>query len=166
MIARTVLAISAAVGITAASVSCRPVRNSSAAVAPDSVTGTVAVTGTSFEKQIVLRPESGRPIRLTVTASDSSALSRMTGVEVRMIGKRNGDVLEVEKFAAVRVAGLPVVDGVLRNDGGRLVLDTSEGTIQLGNPPDALRGMVGARVWISGPLDKGPNTYGLIVPAR
>jgi len=147
------------------SASCSPVRNSSAAVAPDSVTGTVAVTGTPFEQQIVLQQENGRPVRLSVTTSDSSALARMTGVEVRMIGKRNGDLLEVEKFAAVRVAGSPVVDGVLRNEGGRLLLHTADGPIPLGNPPDALRGMIGARVWVGGPLDKGPNSYGLIVPA-
>ncbi len=162
MIGRAVLAISAVLGLTA-SASCRPVRNSVADVSPDSLTGTVSVTGTSFEQQLVLR-SGDSAVRLSVTAPDSAALSRMGGVEVMVVGKRTGNLLQVERFAAVRVAGAPVVDGVLRNDGGRLSLETHQGSVQLGNPPDALRGMIGARVWVGGPLDRGPNVYGVIVP--
>lgn len=164
MIVRTALALSAAVGLTVASYGCRPVRNSAAETVPDSLSGTVSVTGTSFEKRLVLR-SGDTAVRLSATAPDSAALSRMGGVEVMVVGKRAGDSLQVERFAAVRVGGAPVVDGVLRNDGGQLSLETHHGKIQLGNPPAALRGMIGARVWIGGPLDRGPNVYGVIVPA-
>jgi hypothetical protein len=139
--------------------------NSVAEAAPDSLAGTVSVTGTSFEKRIVLR-SGDSSVRLSATASDSAALTRLGGVEVVVTGKRTADVLQVERFSAVRVAGSPVVDGVLKDDGGRLVLETHQGRLQLGNPPGALRAMLGARVWIGGPLDVGPNVFGVIVPPR
>jgi hypothetical protein len=140
-------------------------RTSAGAVEPDSLTGAVSITGTAFEQQLVLR-SGDRATPLSARASDSAALSRMGGVEVLVIGRRTSSVFQVERFAALNVAGSPVVDGFVRNDGGRLVLETTNGRIPLGNPPSTLRGMIGARVWISGPLDTGPNSYGVIVPAR
>jgi len=38
--------------------------------------------------------------------------------------------------------------------------------LPLGNPPAGLRALIGARVWIGGSLNTGPNTYGVIVPAQ
>ena len=138
---------------------------SSAEIEPDSLTGVVSITGTAFEQRLVLRSDD-RVTPLSAGAPDSAALSRMGGVEVLAIGKRTPDHFRVARFVALNVAGSPVVDGFVRNDGGRLVLETADGLLALGNPPAALRGMVGARVWISGPLDTGPNSYGVIVRAR
>ncbi|HEX9129277.1 MAG TPA: hypothetical protein VF850_08960 [Gemmatimonadaceae bacterium] len=140
-------------------------RTSAAAIEPDSLRGIVSVTGTAFEQRLVLRSGNGAT-PLSAATSDSAALSRLGGVEVLVVGRRGPDFVRVEHFTALKVAGSPVVDGVLRNDGGRLVLETTHGTILLGNPPSVLRDMIGARVWIGGPLDTGPNTYGVIVPAR
>jgi hypothetical protein len=89
----------------------------------------------------------------------------MGDIEVLVTGKRAGKRFQVERFRALSVSGSPVVDGVLRSEGGQLMLETSNGRIRLGNPPDALRNMIAARVWIGGPLDKGPNVYGVIAPA-
>jgi hypothetical protein len=140
-------------------------RTSSAAIEPDSLRGIVSVTGTAFEQRLVLRSgKSATP--LSAATADSAALSRMGGVEVLVIGRRSPNFFRVEHFTALNVAGSPVVDGVLRNDGVRLVLETTRGTILLGNPPNALRNMIGARIWIGGQLDRGPNSYGVIVPAR
>ena len=140
-------------------------RTSSAAIEPDSLTGIVAVTGTAFEQHLVLR-SGDSATRLSAAITDSAAMSRMGGVEVLVIGRRAPNLFRVERFTAVNVAGSPVVDGFVRLDGSRLVLETTHGPIPLGNPPSALRGMIGARIWIGGPLDKGPNTYGVIVPAQ
>ena len=94
-------------------------------------------------------------------------MSRMGGVQVDVVGRWGPNLsFRVESFTAAYVAGSPVIDGFVRKEGDRLVLETTHGTTPLGNPPTALRGMIGARVWIGGPLDKGPNTYGVIVPAR
>jgi hypothetical protein len=140
-------------------------RTSSAAIEPDSLRGIVSVTGTAFEQRLVLRSGNGAT-PLSASTSDSAALSRLGGVEVLVIGTRSPNFFRVEHFTALNVAGSPVVDGVLRNEGGRLALETTRGTILLGNPPTALRDMIGARIWIGGPLDRGPNNYGVIVPAR
>jgi len=140
-------------------------RTSSDAFEPDSLAGIVSVTGTAFEQRLVLRSgNSATP--LSAATSDSAALSRLGGVEVLVIGRRSPNLFRVERFSAVNVAGSPVVDGFVRKNGGRLLLETTHGSIPLGNPPTALRGMIGARVWIGGPLDTGPNSYGVIVPAQ
>ena len=140
-------------------------RTSSAAIEPDSLAGIVSVTGTAFEQHLILR-SGDRVTSLSAATSDSAALSRLGGVEVVVIGRRTSNHFQVERFTAVKVAGSPVVDGFIRNDGGRLVVETAHGSIPLGNPPTALRGMIGARIWIGGPLDTGPNPYGVIVPAK
>lgn len=105
-------------------------------------------------------------LALTATASDSAALSRVGGTSVLMRGRARESTFYVVSFTVTSVDGAPVADGVLANDGGHLVLQSANGQITLGNPPAALDSLVGARVWISGPLDTGPNSYGVIAPAR
>jgi hypothetical protein len=153
--------------LAVAAMACHPtLRTPPVAIKPDTVAGVVSITGTAFEQHIVLR--SGQVvIPLSAAPSDSAALSRMGGVQVEVVGRWGpGLSFLVERFTAVDVAESPVVDGFVRKEGDRLVLETTHGRIPLGNPPTALRGMIGARVWIGGPLDKGPNTYGVIVPAQ
>jgi len=142
-----------------------PAPKPSVAIEADSLRGIVSITGTSFEQQLVLR--SGATATLLSTAPpDSAALSRLGGVEVLVVGRRDGNRFRVKHFTALSVAGTPVVDGIVRNYGDRLVIETARGPLPLGNPPAGLRAFTGARVWVGGPLDKGPNTYGVIVPAQ
>lgn len=164
MIVRVLLVLSILATFIAA-MSCYPAAQGSSAIAPDSLRGIVSITGTSFEQQIVLR-SGNATTRLSAAASDSAALSHLGGVEVLIVGKRTPNAFGVENVTALSVNGARVVDGVLTNDGGRLSFENAKGRITLGNPPTALRSMIGARVWIGGPLDTGPNTYGVIVPAR
>ena len=130
-------------------------------MAPDSVVGVVSVTGTAFEQRIVLR-SGDRVTLLAPTPSDSIALRGLGGLEVLVAGKRDHDAFRVARFTVVRLNGAAVAVGILKTDGARLVLDTKDGPLPLGNPPNALRGLVGARVWIAGPLDTGPNSFGVI----
>ena len=132
-------------------------------IAADSASGIVAITGTAFEQRIVLRSVGGTEV-LSAHSADSAALSRMGGVEVSVRGLRTDRAFYVRSFSAVRVAGAPVVDGILRSEADRLVLETTSGTIPLGNPPVQLTKLIGARVWIGGPLDVGPNSFGIIAP--
>jgi len=143
----------------------QPPRIDPSPVTADSVRGIVSITGTDFDQHIVIR--SGNAVTpVAANAADSGALSRMGGVEVLVVGTRSGGLLHVDHFTAVAVDGSPVVDGVLRADGNELKLDTASGTISLGNPPAALRNLIDARVWIGGPLDTGPNSYGVISPPK
>lgn len=147
-------------------------RNSAAnpatlAATVDSLIGIVSVTGTSFEQHLMLRGAHGsRPEATTLMAApaDSIAISRLGGVEILVRGRREGNAFRVATFEVLRVDGAPVIDGVLVRDGARLALWGARGRITLGNPPAAFLQMIGARVWVSGPLDTGPNAYGIIVP--
>ena len=142
-----------------------PAPKGSVAIEADSLTGIVSITGTSFEREIVLRSDD-TAILLSAAAPDSAALSRLGGVEVLVVGRKSGNRFRVEHFTALSVAGSPVVDGILRNYGDRVVVETARGQLPLGNPPTGLRALNGARVWIGGPLATGPNSYGVIVPAQ
>ena len=134
-------------------------------VLPDSLIGVVAVTGTSFEEQLMLRV-GDRWSRLRSGPSDSAALTRLSGVEIVARGVNDANGFRVRSFTVNRVDGQPVLDGIVRRDGASWFLETAKGRVLLGNAPAPLRSMVGARVWIGGPLDTGPNNYGIITPAR
>jgi hypothetical protein len=142
-----------------------PAPKLSVAIEADSLTGIVSITGTSFERQLVLRSGTTATL-LSAAAPDSAALSRLGGVEVLVVGRKSGNHFRVEHFTALSVAGSPVVDGIVRNYGDRVVVETTRGPLPLGNPPTGLRALSGARVWIGGPLNTGPNNYGVIVPPQ
>jgi len=152
--------------LMAAALGCHhPAPKASVAIEADSLTGIVSITGTSFERQIVLR--SGTTATLLLAAApDSAALSRLGGVEVLVVGRRDGNRFRVVHLTALSVAGSPVVDGIVKIYGDRVVVETTRGPLPLGNPPTGLRALNGARVWIGGPLATGPNSYGVIVPAQ
>jgi hypothetical protein len=142
-----------------------PAPKPSVAIEADSLRGIVSITGTSFEQQLFLRSGTTATL-LSAATPDSAALSRLGGVEVLVVGRRDGNRFRVEHLTALTVAGSPVVDGIVKNYGDRLVVETARGPLPLGNPPSGLRALNGARVWIGGPLNTGPNTYGVIVPAQ
>ena len=122
------------------------------------------MNGTGFEQHIVLHA-GARAFSLAASASDSAALTRVGGAEIVVRGAATGDSFSVASFVVRSVEGTEVVDGVLVKSGDRLVIRSEGGELALGNPPRELASMVGARVWIRGPLDTGPNSYGVIVPA-
>ena len=157
--------IAAILPLIATTADChRPVRTAPVAVVPDSMRGIVSITGTSFEQSVMLRTDNGT-IALAVNASDSAALSRMGGIDVKVFGSHEAKGFRVTSFKAMTVAGAPVTDGIVLDDDGKLSIETPDGRIALGNPPARLRNLVGARVWIGGPLATGPNQFGVIAPA-
>jgi len=151
--------------MTAALACHHPAPKPSVAIEADSLRGIVSITGTSFEQQLVLRSGTTATL-LSAAPPDSAALSRLGGVEVLVVGRTDGNRFRVEHLTALSVAGSPVVDGIVRKYGDRVVVETTRGPLPLGNPPSGLRALAGARVWIGGPLNTGPNTYGVIVPAQ
>ena len=121
-------------------------------------------SGDDFEQQLVLQAPNRNTRLVPANAVDSAALVRLGGVEIEARGAMDGNTLRVSSFLALSVDGKPVVDGIVRVAGRGVALETSNGRVDLGNPPTALLQMNGARVWVSGPIDKGPNSYGVIVP--
>jgi hypothetical protein len=130
----------------------------------DSLLGVIAVQGNSFDEQLVLRAN-GRTTRLRPRPADLATLKRLSGVEALVRGTADSTGFLVVSFTVRSVDGQPVVDGLLQRDVDRFVLETVTGArITVGVPPAAFQSLVGARVWVGGPLDRGPNVYGIIVP--
>jgi hypothetical protein len=123
--------------------------------------GVISITGTSLEQHVVLRVDK-RARELSASPDDSAALTRLGGARVVTYGTSRAERFAVTSFTVIAVGGGAVVDGVLMRDGSRLAIRTRGSQLPLGNPPAALEQLVGARIWISGPLDSGPNSYGLI----
>ena len=130
---------------------------------PDTARGVVRVVGSlPVNVSVVLAPE-GSSERIRLTGQGATVLRGLGGVEVVVRGARgpSGEI-DVRSFTVRSVNGEPAVDGVIVADGSALAIATESGRRRIGNPPDALRGLVGARVWITGPLDTGAITYGVI----
>lgn len=164
MIARVWLTIGVVAVSSSAGLGCRHhARASASPAATDSLAGIVSVTGTSYEQHLVLRVGAGTRA-LAASPGDSSALVRLGGAEVSVYGKAGVDRFAVAAFTVTAVSGQAVVDGVLMRDGARLVLRTRTARLALGNPPAALDSLIGARIWVGGPIDAGPNVYGVISP--
>ena len=124
-------------GVAIATGCHQPAHTSPAAIAPDSLKGIVSITGTSFEQRLVLR-SGNSVVSLSAVTPESIALARMGGVEVLVIGRATPTVFEVDHFTP-SASQAHLSDGVLRNDDGRLVLETTKGRVTLGNPLSALR---------------------------
>lgn len=128
----------------------------------DTLRGIIAIVGTEHEKQVIIRPPGARAV--TLTGPRALVVGRTSGADVWVAGTRGDrNSLEVTRFAVRTVDGIAAIDGTLADDGGRLVLVTPDGQRHsVANPPEALRRHVGARVWISGNLNQGPVSYGII----
>jgi hypothetical protein len=138
-----------------------PRRTAATATTADSVRGVVRVVGSSPFRQVVVSP-SGGDAPVTLVGPDTATLRKAAGLEVVVRGSRTDGELRVTSFAVRSADGQPAVDGVLVRDGDGLALETAAGRVRLGNPPAALRDLVGARVWVAGPLDTGPNPFGVL----
>lgn len=153
----------ASITLAGFAIGCAAPRPENTPSARDSVRGIVSITGTSFQKTIMLRTTAGS-VGLSAAAADSVSLSRLGGIEVLVEGSRTAAHFRVERFKAVTVEGRPVLDGIIRVEGAQLFLDHDGKRTLIGNPPTVLCSMPGARVWIEGSLTTGPNTFGIIRP--
>jgi hypothetical protein len=134
-----------------------------AAATGDTLRGIIAVVGTDRDHHVIVRPAGGDPVTLTGAEADLAA--RAAGADVWVEGWRDErtTTMSVTRFAVRAVDGIPAVDGTLAAADGGLVLITPDGTRHaIAHVPDALRERIGARVWISGKLDQGPVSFGVI----
>jgi hypothetical protein len=132
---------------------------------PDRLVGIVSVTGTGFEQQTMLRADQHRVVRLIARSEpDSASLARVGGTQIVVFGRDLDENFDVASFTVTSVDGAAVEDGILVRADGHLTLQSTIHAIPLGNPPAAFDSLVGARMWIGGPLATGPNVYGIISP--
>lgn len=130
----------------------------------DTLRGVVRVIGADLDARPMLRPNGGGP-QVALLGASAATLSRLSGTDVWVSGKRNGARgIDVNRFLVRSVSGFPAIDGTLiARDGGFAIVTTSDHAEHpIVNPPTALRSHVGARVWITGPLETGAVTFGII----
>ena len=132
--------------------------------APDTVRGIVSVAGSFPMTSVVVRPAGARAV--TVTGPLAAEIARADGADVWVRGTRTAAGLEASAYVVRAVDGRPVADGVIAREGEGLVLVTGGGRRAIARPLEALRGMIGARVWLAGPLDGTIESYGILRPAR
>jgi hypothetical protein len=133
----------------------------------DTLRGRVEVVGSEPGTSIALLDGRGGWVTLE---GERAALRALSGLEVMVEGRME----QAEPFRVFRVArvavraadGVAAVDGVIAREGGGHVLVTGDGRrLRVPHLPAQLAGRVGARVWLAGPLDRPPDTFGIIAEA-
>ncbi len=131
-------------------------------MAADTLMGTVRVVGADPATMVVLATADGR---VTLRGDATDGLRRVNGLVVWVRGTARDDAMEVTGFRVREADGIPAADGILELDGDTAVLVTPDGARLRYTPvPTALRGRVGARVWIAGRAGGEPQAWGVIDP--
>ena len=143
---------------------CAPRPQTSAETPPDTLRGRLEVVGSEPGTSAVLMLD--RDTRSVTLLGDRTLLNRLAGLEVVIWGQRvPGDRFQVGRFAVRASSGVPALDGVLGRNGRSAYLVTADGRRHaIARLPQALEGLVGARVWLAGPLDRAPDSFGVIAP--
>ncbi|MBA3672794.1 MAG: hypothetical protein H0W68_12345 [Gemmatimonadaceae bacterium] len=179
VIRRTVLALA----VTAAcqpravqEVAVVPAGQPARVAGPDTARGVVLRVGSDPGSRLVLRPAGGG----ADVALAGDALGRLLAAERlevmvrgRTLSTQTGAApmsasvtFDADEFIVRAVDGTAVEDGVLTARGSDVMLRRSDGTmVAVPHLPSSLRGAVGARVWLAGPLDRAPAAYGTLVTA-
>jgi hypothetical protein len=127
---------------------------------PDTLEGTVHVGGVQAFPKITLLGDSGAR---SVALEGPETLARVAGLRVAVFGRRTDDKFVVKRFGVLAANGVPATDGRLVAEGDALALETADGVRhQLSRPSPGLQQHVGHRVWVAGPLDQEPVSYGVI----
>lgn len=137
-----------------------------ASASSDSVRGTVAVVGTSFERRVMIVRPGDQP-RVEVTGPQARLVGHVAGAEVLVVGSVTGRQVEARSFVVRSVDGQPAIDGTLRTQDGVLYIVTANGArTRIVTPPPPLVGQDGSRVWITGDPARGVDSFGFIDPPR
>lgn len=132
----------------------------------DTVLGVPEVRATGGAARVAMTSASGA---VTALGGPQAALiGALAGAEIWVAGARDTQgVLVVERFSVRSVDGRPARDGILERDGDGYYLRSPDGSRQVvAAPPPALRAHVGDRVWVSGPPDLPPVSFGVVEVRR
>jgi hypothetical protein len=142
----------------------------------DTLRGIIVESGPAPNTTLLLQPPAGE--RFVLRGSALALLRRVVGLEVQVEGRRTGErdatssprgagVFDVDRFVVRAADGIAAHDGVVRIEREMYWLALQDGR-KLASPnlPVALRTKPGARVFLAGPLDRPPASYGIIAEAR
>lgn len=138
----------------------------------DSVRGVLRRVGADPLAQWVLTPAGGPPV--IVEGPLASSLPALDGLEIVVGGTLSTTtrvsagpaplrVFVGERYLVRAAEGRAALDGTVVRQGDAFALRLADGrTLATPFLPPALRGSIGARVWIAGPLDRDPASYGVL----
>lgn len=134
-------------------------------MAADTARGVIAITGAEPITGVSLRTPDGV---VSLTGPAAETLRQASGVEVQVAGALEADgALRVESYRVRSVDGVAAADGILELDRDAAVLVTPDGgRIRFAPAPERLRALEGRRVWIAGPPDGEPRSWGLLEAER
>jgi len=136
-----------------------------ATASADTLRGTVEVVGSEPGTSVVLTDGRGGAVTLE---GERQVLLALQALEVTVHGRmmEGPRRFHVERVAVRSANGVAAVDGVIAREAGRAVLVTGDGRrLPVPHLPAQLAAKVGARVWLAGPLDRHPDTFGVIAEA-
>lgn len=150
----------------------------SASATADSARGTLLLVGNEPVSTLLLTAAEKNTEPLALTGALIPVLRRVVGLELAVFGQRTGAraadasprgaaVFDVKTFVVQAADGVAAHDGVVEFRNSTWLLRLADGReLAVASMPALLRQQIGARVWIAGPLNVAPLSYGLIVPAR
>lgn len=157
--------------------SCRSVpasESSDRSVIPrDSVRGVLAVVGAEPLTALLVVPTTGAAV--AIEGSQAMVMRGLSRLEVtaigRLVSRRSSAsptsmVFETDTFVVRASDRVEAHDGLIARDGDRFFLLRGDSRVAVAFLPAALRGRLGVRVYLVGPLDQPPVAYGIIEPPR
>lgn len=163
---RALLLVPCALATLACGRGTHPHANEGLGMDGDTLRGLVAIVGSEPGTWAVLQMDAGR--RAVTLLGDRRLLDRLSGLEATVWGTPDeSGMFQVERFEVRGSGGIAAVDGVIERRGGGYVLVTHGGrALPIARLPETLRSSVGARVWLAGPLDRAPDSFGVIADPR
>ena len=132
----------------------------------ETLTGRILITGTAQLEFVTLQIDGGGSVNLG--GALSSELRQLSGAMVSVEGSRTGasplEGFEATAYEVTSIDGQRPSVGILQERDGGFTIAAAE-TVRLAGIPDALRGQVGAKVWVVGrQTDSGlqVQSYGVI----
>ena len=138
----------------------------------DTVRGVLSSVGSEPSTELVIAQATGT--RLVVTGGQVARLKSLGKVEVMLSGRYPGlrsvtaapgglRAFEADRFVVRAADGIAAYDGVIVKEGDKYFLIAASGRRwPADHLPELLRGLVGSRVFLAGPLDRDPAAYGVI----
>jgi hypothetical protein len=146
----------------------------------DSVRGALTLVGNDPISVLLLTPSAGairEPLALS-GPTQADALRHAIGLEIVAYGSltgarsatvvpRGAPTFDVQRFLVRSADGVSATDGVLVAADTGFALRLSDGRdVPVAALPTSLRRMLGARVWLAGPLSAPPQAYGVLREPR
>lgn len=130
----------------------------------DSLRGILGVRGSDSMPDLVLEAVGDTVL---LRSAETETLRRVIGFEIVIRGTRAAKNFDVASFVARAFDDEPVTDGTLDVANGVFFVRTADGQrADISRIPGPLRGEIGSRVYLVGPLDRMPSAFGIITEGR